>query len=82
MSSRQDHILRVLSSIAVGTMAFCLTVPAAVLFGALIVDLPEGHAFFSPQDAILILISIAAGATVGMIVGKIYYDSLGKKQDQ
>jgi uncharacterized membrane protein AbrB (regulator of aidB expression) len=83
MNSRQDHILRVLASIAVGAVAFCLTVPAAMLLGGILCrPWLKNDVLFPPQLAILILVSIAAGIALGIAAGRKYYDHPGKKQGQ
>jgi hypothetical protein len=83
MNSRQDHILQVLSSIAVGSMAFCLTVPAAMFLGGILFrPWLRSDVLFPPQLMILILVSIVAGIALGSFAGRKYYDHLGKKQGQ
>jgi len=53
MNSRQSQILTVLSSIAAGTMAFCLTLPVVILLGVilLIPFLPMESAVFFLQNS-------------------------------
>ena len=80
MTLRQDRILRVLSSIAVGIMAFCLTVPAAMLFGGILFRSSlESDVLFPPHLVILISVSILVGIAVGILAGRKYYGYLGKK---
>ena len=57
MDSRQKRITQVLSSIAIGIVGFCLTVPMVILMGGILLGPLEGHAFFSTRDAVLFLIS-------------------------
>ena len=78
MNSRQNRIVRMLSSITVGIIAFCLTLPLVIFLGSIFLSPPQGHAFFSAQDAILFLISIFVGLTVAIFVGIKYYRYLGK----
>jgi hypothetical protein len=80
MNSRQDRILRALSSIAVGTMAFCLTVPAVMFLGTILFS-PwlRSDRLFPPQLAALILGAIVVGVAVGVAVGKRYHCRPGKK---
>ena len=79
MNSRQDHILRVLSSITVGTMAFCLTVPTVMILGGILfAPWLRSDSFFPTQLAVLIFVSIAAGVVMGVAVGTKYYRYTGK----
>jgi hypothetical protein len=81
MNSRREHILRVLSSIAVGIMAFCLTLPAAIFLGALLFDFPEGHALFSSEDVVLFSVSILLAGIAAISVGIKYYYLESQKDD-
>jgi hypothetical protein len=71
--NRQRHILRVLSSICVGIMAFCVFFPIVFLVGAILVSEPEGSAFFSPQEGILFVISILVGLSAASYIGTRHY---------
>jgi len=83
MNSRQDHILKIFSSIAVGTMAFCLTVLAAMLFGSkLFAPWLKSDRWFPPQFVFLVLVSLIAGVVVGVGFGTKYYHRLEKKHGQ
>lgn len=76
MNSRQDRILRVLMSIAVGTMAFCLTVPLLLIAGGILMGwlgLLEGDGLIPPGFAVLFLISILVGLVVAIFAGRKYY---------
>jgi hypothetical protein len=67
MRSRQHHILRVLSSIAVGTMGFCLTGPAALLLGGILFGLWLDSGVLLPARlAFLFIISAFAGVVLGL----------------
>jgi|RhiMetdeSRZDD1v2_1073273.scaffolds.fasta_scaffold02743_19 hypothetical protein len=46
MNSRQKRITQVLSSIAIGIVGFCLTMPMVILMGGILLGPVEGHAFF------------------------------------
>ena len=83
MISRQGHILRILSSIAVGIMALCLTVPAAMLFGGILFH-PwlKSDILFPPQLAILIMSSTGIGLVIGIVAGTKYFRYLGKSDVQ
>jgi hypothetical protein len=50
-------------------MAFCITVPVMILIGGMFLGPLEGHAFFSPRDAMLFLISILVGLIAGFFAG-------------
>jgi hypothetical protein len=83
LNSRQDRILRVLMSIAVGTIAFCLTVPivlvlGGMLFGAL--GWLDGGGLIPPGFAILFSVAILAGLMVGVITGRKYYPYMEKSK--
>ena len=81
MKSKQRHILRVLSSIAVGIMAFCLTLVTVLIVGGILLSpfLPkENPAFFPPEFAVLFLITTLGGLIVGIFVGTKYYRYLEK----
>lgn len=70
MNSRQRQILLVLSSICVGSMAFCISFFLVLLAEGILVGAPEGHAFFSPQEGNLFMISVLAGLIAAIFVGK------------
>lgn len=78
MSSRQRHILRVLSSICVGIMAFCVSFFLAFLLGAILVGPPEGYAFFSEQEVVLFLVATIIGIVTAVIAGRNYFLRLKK----
>jgi hypothetical protein len=73
MDSRQKRITQVLSSIAIGIVGFCLTVPMVILMGGILLGPLEGHAFFSTRDAVLFLISLLVALIVAVFVGTRYY---------
>ncbi|HEU4744703.1 MAG TPA: hypothetical protein VFS61_05670 [Anaerolineales bacterium] len=77
MNSRQKLITKVITSIAIGIIGFCLTMPIVILSGGLLFGPPEGHAFFSPRDAGLFLTSILVGLAVAVFVGIKYHLHLG-----
>ena len=79
MNSRQKRITQVLSSIAIGIVGFCLTMPMVILMGGILLGPVEGHAFFSKRDAVLFLISILLGLIVAGFVGTRYYRFLNKE---
>ena len=78
MNSRQNCIAQFLSSVAIGIVGFCMTMPIVILLGGLLLGPLEGHAFFSTRDAILFLISILLGLIVAVFVGIKYYLRLRK----
>jgi hypothetical protein len=80
MDFRQHLISRVISSTAVCIFAFCLTFPLVGLLGNILFNPQQGHAFFSPQEATLFLISFLMGLTVGIVAGIKYYRFLGKSK--
>lgn len=81
MKNRRAQILRVYSSITLGIGGFLLTVPLTIFLGALLLDPSEqGHAFFSPQEVVLFLISIFAGLIVAVVVGVKNYRYQGKSK--
>jgi hypothetical protein len=83
MTARQNHILRVLSSIAVGAIAFCVTLPLVLILGAVLLFpfLPmESAAFFPPEFVVLFLTSTLVGIIVARFVGIQYYRYLGKRR--
>lgn len=72
MNSRQDRTLRVLMSIAVGAIAFCLTdLVVLVVVGILMswLGLLEGEGLITTGSAVLFLISSLVGLIVGVFVG-------------
>ena len=77
MNSRHKLIPKVITSIAIGIVGLCLTMPMVILLGGLLFGLPEGHAFFSLRDAGLFLTSILVGLAVAGFVGIKYYLYLG-----
>jgi hypothetical protein len=80
MYSRQKRIAQVISSVAIGILGFCLTMPLVILMGGILLGPLEGHAFFSPRDATLFLTSILVGLTVAFFVGIKYYRYLEKSK--
>jgi hypothetical protein len=66
------------ASASVGITAFCLTLSLTLFLGGVVLDLPQGHAFFSPQDVMLLFISLLAGLIIAIISGVKYYRYLGK----
>jgi hypothetical protein len=83
VNSNQDRILRVLLSIAVGTIAFCLTVPivlvlGGMLFGAL--GWLDGEGLIPTGFAVLFLVGILGGLTVGTFAGIKYYRHMEKSR--
>ena len=84
MNSRQDHILRVSMSVAVGTIAFCLTVPivlvvGGMLFGAL--GWLDGEGLIPPGFAVLFLIAVVVGLMIGVLVGRKYFQYIEKREN-
>jgi hypothetical protein len=73
MNSRRNRILRVLSSIAGGIMAFCLSFPAAMLLGALLLRPQQRDTFFSPEVVGLFLLSSLVACAVAVLAGMKYY---------
>lgn len=76
MNSRQDRTLRVFMSIAVGTIAFCLTVPVLSILGGILMSrlgLLDGGGLIPTGLAVLFLISISIGLIVGVLVEIKYY---------
>jgi hypothetical protein len=71
--NRQRQVLRVLSSICVGIMAFCVSFFLAFLLGAILIGSPEGYAFFSPQEGILFLVSAIVGLVTATFIGRNYF---------
>ena len=72
-----------LSSIAVGTIAFCLTLLLVLILGAILLFqllLVESGAFFPPEFVVLFLVSILLGSIVAGFVGTKYYRFLEKSQ--
>ena len=77
---RQRHILRVLSSIFVGIMAFCITLPILLLLGGILLGPSDSEDLIPPELATLFLISIMLGLVVGVLVSVKYYRYLGKQK--
>lgn len=85
MNSRQDRILRMLMSIAVGTMAFCLTVPLVLIVSGILMGslgLLDGEGLIPPGFAVLFLISIAVGLTAAIFSGRKYYRYIEKRDNK
>jgi hypothetical protein len=84
MNSRQDRILKVSMSIAVGTMAFCLTVPAVLVLGGIVfgyLGWLDGAGLVPTGFAILFLISLLIGLIVGIFAAIKYYQHIEKRAD-
>jgi hypothetical protein len=80
MNSRQSRILQVLLSIAVGAIAFGLTVPVVHLLGGILLGslgLLEGDGLIPTGFAVLFLISTLVGLIVAAFVAIKYYHYLG-----
>ena len=79
MNSIQHHILRVLSSVCMGIIAFCIALPLLLIMGASLL-LPfftvDGAAFFPPEFVVLLLISFLVAIIVAVLAGKKYYRHL------
>lgn len=85
MNSRQSRTLMVLMSIAVGTIAFCLTVPLVLIIGGILMGwlgLLEGEGLIPTGFAVLFLISISVGLIVGVLVGIKYYRYMENSPNQ
>ena len=81
MKNRRDQISKIFSSIIVGLGGFLLTVPLIIILGAMLLSPSEqGHAFFSPQEARLFLVSALTALIVAVIVGVKYYKYQGKSK--
>ena len=81
MKNRRDQTLRIFSSITVGLCGFLLTVPLTIILGEMLLGPSEqGHAFFSPQEAMLFLVSALMALIVAVIVGVKYYKYQGKSK--
>lgn len=73
MTSRQRHILRVLSRFAVGTIVFCLTLPLVLIPGAILLSLflpVRTEAFFPPEFVALFLLSAAIAMIAAIFIAK------------
>jgi len=72
-------LVRILSSIIVGIVGFCL---AALLIGNLgaIFVTEHGHAFFSQQEAVLFLMSILLGLIVAIVIGIKFHRYLSNRK--
>ena len=76
MNSNQDRILKVSMSIAVGIIAFCVTVPIVLVLGGMLFSALgwlNGDGLIPTGFAVLFLIAIFVGVIVGIIVGIRYY---------
>jgi hypothetical protein len=76
LNSRQGRILKVSMSVAVGTIAFCLTVPIVLVLGGMLFGwfgLLDGEGLIPAGFAILFLIAILVGLAIGILVGIKYY---------
>jgi hypothetical protein len=72
------QLQRVFSSVAVGIGGFVITMFVTILLGEILPDPSEhGHAFFSPQDANLFLLSILLGLLVAIVVSAKCYRYIG-----
>lgn len=81
MKNRRDQTLRIFSSITVGLGGLLLTVPLTIILGGMLLGPSEqGHAFFSPQEAKLFLVSLLIALIVAVIVGVKYYQYQGKSK--
>ncbi len=81
MKNRQYQISRIVSSITMGLGGFLLTVPLTIILGGMLFGPSEqGHAFFSPQEAKLFLVSLLIALIVAVIVGVKYYQYKGKSK--
>ena len=84
MQPRQRHIIRVLSSVCVGSIAFCITLLVVFLVGSILLSLLElmkGDGFFSPESVILFLISTLVALIIAVVVG-IKYAGYVKNQNE
>jgi hypothetical protein len=79
VNSRQERILRVLSSIAVGAMAFLIAFPLVLLVGGVLLGPRQSDILIPPQLVILLLISTLVGLIVAIFAGTKYYRYLEKK---
>jgi hypothetical protein len=79
MNNRQRHLLCVLASICLGSMAFCLTLLLAFVLEAILLSLLgllEGNGFVPPEFAVLFLISTLVGIIAAHLVELNYYRSV------
>ena len=70
-------------SIAVGTIAFCLTVPILLVLGGMLfgwLGLLDGEGLIPAGFAVLFLIAILVGLSVGVFVGIKYYGYIEKSK--
>ena len=84
MSSRQDRILRVLSRICVGIVAFCLTLMLVLILGVILLSLflpMDSAAFFHPEVIVLLLFAILVGWMVAVLEGIRHFRYTGKRID-
>lgn len=84
MNDRQDRILKVSMSLAVGTIAFCLTVPVVLVLGGMVfgaLGWLDGQGLIPTGFAVLFLVAILAGLAVGVLAGRRYYRYLEKGEN-
>jgi hypothetical protein len=63
-------------SVAVGTIAFCLTVPIVLVLGGMLfgsLGLLDGEGLIPAGFAILFLVAILVGPAIGILVGIKYF---------
>jgi hypothetical protein len=80
MDARQSQFTRVVSSIAVGIVAFCATAFLALLVGGVLVGQLPSDALIPPELQVLFLISSIVGLILGVIAGVKYYRYTGKSR--
>jgi hypothetical protein len=84
MKNRQRHLLRVLASICVNNMAFCLTLLLALVIEAIVLSslgLLEGNGFVTPEFAVSFLISTLVGLIAMHLVEINYYRSVINREN-
>lgn len=80
MVYRQKRILNLLSSIIVGLMAFCVTLPLLLLVGGILLGPLESDVLLPPQLAVLFLVSVLVALVVGVSAGRKYYRYLEREK--
>jgi len=75
---RQRHILRVLSSICVGIMVFCIALPILLLVGGIVPGPSESDVLIPPSLVGLIIISVVVSVITAIHAGKKYYRNLNQ----
>ena len=79
MTDRQNRILNVSMSIAIGTISFCLTVPVILLLGGMLfgsLGWLDGEGLLPAGFAVLFFVAILIGLTGGVFAGIRYYRDL------